>query len=209
MEDLTMLTKGQAILDAFIEVSNDFKAKFTAFNPPFEEEMQEGIDLCKSSGSDEICKLKIEEKTEIVEAFMKTGRDEFQEGLLYLKIAFPKNSLQLKLYGQPLYDKARVSHVTFPGLLLQAFDMANGDDVKPFLIAKGSSQENITKLETASNLIKNAVRVQTKFKGARTLSAVDRVKNLNAVWAMMVLISDCAKNIYVNNPAMWNRFLLY
>jgi len=209
MEDVVMLARGQAILDSFIEVSNEFTAKFTAFNHPFEEEMQERIDLCNSSGSDTICKLKIEEKTAIVEAFMKTGRDEFQEELLYLKIAFPRDSLKFKLYGQPLYDKARVSHVNFPALLIKAYDMANGDDVKPFLIAKGSSQENITKLETISNSIKKAVRVQTRFKGARTLSAVNRVKNLNAVWAMMVLISDCAKNIYVNNPVMWNRFLLY
>ena len=209
MEDVVMLARGQAMLDSFVEVSNEFTAKFTTFKHPFEDEMQEGIDLCKSSSSDTICKLKIEEKTAIVEAFMKTGRDEFQEGLLYLKIAFPRDSLKFKLYGQPSYDKARVSHVNFPVLLIKAFDMANGDDVKPFLIAKGASQESITMLETTSNLIKNAVRVQTKFKGARTLSAVDRVKNLNAVWAMMVLISDCAKNIYVNNPVMWNRFLLY
>ena len=209
MEDVVMLAKGQTILDLFVEHSSDFIAKFTTFNHPFEVEMQEGIDLCKSSSSDEICRLNTERKTTIVEAFMKTGRDEFQEGLLYLKIAFPRNSVKLKLYGQPLYDKARDSHVKFPGLLMQAYNMANDDDVKPFLIAKGSSQENITKLKTASNSIKKAVGIQTKFKGARTLSAVDRVKNLNAVWAMMVLISNCSKNIYVGNPAMLKLFLLY
>ena len=90
-----------------------------------------------------------------------------------------------------------------------AYEMANDADVKPLLMAKGATAAQIYKLKTDAYAIIKAVKAQSKAKNVRSTSAQNRIINLNKVWARMVMLSGCAKEIYKDNHAMWNLFLLY
>ncbi len=204
-----MLTLGQRFLNQYLENPTDFTAKYNVFKTPFETKMQDAIDLCKAADSDEFCVSKQMEATEIVEGLMGTGRHEYQGGKLYVELAWPNGAIKLKLYGQHLYEESRSSHTKLPALLMQGYNMASLAANKALLIAEGMTLLEIEALKTTSKAIDDAVQVQNSFKGARFLTTQERTANLNAVWAMMVQLSECAKKIYENNPVMWNLYLLY
>jgi len=204
-----MLKEAQRFQAQFVENQTDFTDEYNVFKTPFETKMQDLIDVCMAATTDEICVAKVHKQTEIVDKFVSTGNFNFQKGVEYIKIAFPGSSSMLKLFGQPLYEKSRSSHTLLPVLLMQAYNMAIDPDNKDLLIAEGMTLLKIEALKTNADDINAAVQKQIKLMGARTLSTQDRTRNLNALWAMMKLLSDCSKKIYVDNPAMWNLYLLY
>ncbi len=204
-----VVEEGQRFLDQFIVDKLDFIADFKDFDVPFETNMQDALDLCNATESDAFCVGKQAEQTAIIEELTEVGRVEFQTGETYIKLAFPKNAAKLRTFGQPNYLAARSSHVKLPMLLIQAYDMASDVDNKASLIAKGYTLLKIEGLKTAADNITTAVRKQNKLKGARNSTTQERTKNYNALWAMMVMISECAKKIYANNPVKWNQYLLY
>ncbi len=204
-----MLDMGQRFLDQFSLNPTDFTTDYFAFKTPFETNMQDAIDLCLATDSDEKCVAKQAEQTAIVEAIMETSRKKYQAGELVVKQIWPDNIMKLKLFGHSGFEDARNSHVKLPGLLMQAYDMASDVDNKPKFIAGGFTLLKIEALKTNADQLILAVRKQNSFKGARTITTQERTKNLNALWDMMVLLSECAKVIYEENPAMWNLYLLY
>ncbi len=204
-----MLAQGRRFLDQFLENKTDFTNDYNVFKTPFETVMEDAIDLCWATDSDDICVGKQAEQTAIIEALMGVGRKGFQGGELFIKLTWDGNNNKLRLYGQPKYEAARSSHVKLPILLLQAYDFAFDIDNQALLIAQGFTLPKITALKTVADSINLAVRKQDKLKGARNLTTFERITNLNIVWAMMVKLSECAKKIYENNPAMWNLYLLY
>ncbi len=187
----------------------DFTASYTEFDLPFRTNMQDAIDICEATSTDQICLAKQHIQTVKVEVEMGSGRRRYQGMEEYIKLGFPGNAAMLKLYGQPLYDKARSSHLKLPVLLMQAYDLASDTTYKPLIIAKGATQLQIDALKANALSINAAVKLQGKLMGARNLTTQDRTINLNILWAMMVKISDCAKIIYVDNPAKQKLFLLY
>ncbi|MEI6823927.1 MAG: hypothetical protein WCL51_18505 [Bacteroidota bacterium] len=204
-----MLEQAQRFADQFQEDEADFTTDYTAFETPFATEMQDAIDVCMATTSDRVCVGKQAEQTAKIEVLMETGRGKYQGGKLYVEITFPKDSAKLRTYGQPSYEAARASHVKLPTLMIQGYDMASDVDNKTKLIAEGFTLLKIEAIKTTADAITQAVRKQTKLKGARSLTTQERTINLNALWAMMVLISECSKKIYEHNPVMWNRYLLY
>ena len=204
-----MLKEAQRFVDQFEEDEADFTKDYTTFEAPFATDMQDAIDVCMATTSDKVCVGKLAEQTAKIEVLMETGRVEYQGGKLYVELGFPKDSAKLRTYGQPDYVAARASHVKLPILMIQGYDMASDVDNKAILIAKGFTLLKIEAIKTTADAIKQAVRKQSKLKNARFSTTQERTINLNALWAMMVLISECAKKIYVKNPVMWNRYLLY
>ena len=204
-----MLEEGQRFLNQYLERPTDFTNVFNKFKMPFATNMQDAIDICYASTTDEISKRAQHIQTEKVDGFVATGRSIFQGGIEYIKIAFPGKKSILNLFGQPEYEKARSSHLLMPVLLMQAYTFAIDPDNSEKLIAEGMTLLKIEEFKTTALAINEGVQKQKKLMGARTLSTQDRTNNLNAVWAMMVLLSDCAKQIYKDNPAMWNLYLLY
>ncbi|MEI6820668.1 MAG: hypothetical protein WCL51_01945 [Bacteroidota bacterium] len=204
-----LMKEGQRFLDQLIEDEADFKKDYTAFEEPFATDMQDIIDICLATDSDAICMSKLAEQTAKIEVIMETGRVKYQGGKLYVEIAFPKDSAKLRTYGQPGYVAARASHVKLPILMLQGYEMASDVENNALLIAEGFTMLKIEAIKTTADAITLAVKKQTKLKNARFSTTQERTINFNALWAMMVLISECAKKIYAKNPVMWNRYLLY
>ena len=200
---------GQRLLNQLIEHIVDFTPRFPTLGSTFQLGMQAQIDLCRSIDTDDVCVGRQSEQTAIVEEFMKTGRVKYQDGELYLNMVWKKDVVKLRNYGQPKYEEARSSHVKLPILLMQAYGMVSDVINKPLLIAKGYSSLEIEKLKSTSDDIIKAAEKQEKLMEDRFSTTQTRTKNFNILWAMMSLISECAKKIYVDNPVMWNLFLLY
>ena len=209
MHDPTMLIEGTRFLDQFIENKTDFTDSYTGLIDPFAADMQDDIDICKATESDASYLTYQHLKTVDVNNKIKIGQRNNQKVFSYVKQAFPENEGVYMTFGQHLYDKQRNSHSDFPNLLLKAYDMANTPATKALLIAKGATEAMILQLKTDGEAIALAVRVQQKFIESRHLSTQERIINLNKVWARMVLISECAKEIYIDNYAMLQTFLLY
>lgn len=204
-----MMEQAQRFLSQFLENPTDFTDKYNVFKTPFDTKMQDAIDLCMAATTDQESTSRQHIETEKIEVLMGTSRFTYQDGVEYTKIAFKGDKAMMIAFGQPSYEKARNSHILMPPLLMQAYNLAMDVEYKTKYIAEGFTLLKIEALKTLAEAINTRVQKQVKLKGARTLSTQDRTINLNALWAMMVLLSDCSKKIYVDNPAMWNLYLLY
>ena len=201
--------QGQNFLDLFIENKADFLTKYPEFAIPFETDMQDQIDLCRSIDTDQVCVSKQHLATVEVKDTVDHGGVIFQDFLPYVTHGFPNNPAILQLFGKPFYEKARNSSTKMQKLLMQAYEMASDTDYKAKLIAKGATEPIILEFKTTSDLIETKLKKQRKLKGARGMSTQNRILEYNILWAMMVRLSEVAKVIYKDNPVMWNNFLLY
>ncbi len=209
MDDLSMVSKSQSILDLFKEHRNDFTSRYTIFQLPFETELQQKIDACNIINTDKAFLLKQQGLTENVEVAMGTGRNKLQGMSLYLKMAFPKNNAKYKQFGLNLYQKQRASQEKLPKLLIQAYNMCSLTANKALLIAKGTTQAEIDGLKIAADNIDTAKEIQNDKVGTRGLSTEDRINNLNSIWTDTSMISKSSKIIYEENPKLRKLFKLY
>jgi hypothetical protein len=94
-------------------------------------------------------------------------------------------------------------------LLLLANSKAESAQYKSELLAAGFGQADIDELATLAAELLAAKRAQEEWKSGGAARSERRIEALNDVWAFMRKISEVARDIYVNSPAMRVLFAIY
>ena len=207
--DSIMLTQGQGIYDSLKKHLGDFTLKYPFLNETYLAKYQTIIDTANSSERDSEAVTDISYDVSIMAVLMSNARDFYTRVMKYEQLVYPNNPAMANKFGHKDYEAYCTVTYLFPLILDQAFKMANDPIIKPLLLEKGLTEEDITNLETISAKIKAESRVVYSEKSERPSTTHVRISNYNAVWAIMSEISGCAKDVYWDNYAMRHMFILY
>jgi hypothetical protein len=207
--DRNMLELGQSFSDLLAEHLASFTPKYPYIDALFQTEFQGRITAAKLFNPDTIVVDDIHLQTTIVETAMTNGRNLVSRVFHYVKLAFPNNEAILNVFGHSEYESYCRSHTKFPIILTQAHKKANDPLYKAALLLKGLTVADITMLETICTTIEAENKKQFNEEKERVITTQTRIGMCNSIWGTMAELSECAKDIFSDNWALYHAFLLY
>lgn len=207
--DDAMLEQVQTTRNLFEADKADFTAMYTHLADPFSANWQTDIDAAQAlpTSDEELDELEV--KTEDVETQMELARTQFQKLASYVKLLFPDSSAKQGIFGLNKYVKVRQTQTKMYDLLQLAYRKANSADYKTDLIALGFVQTEIDELNTIASGLYDANEVQEEFKQEIKLRTEERIAAYNKVWDSMKAVSAASKQVYVDDYAKQQQYLLY
>lgn len=206
--DEKMLSQSDALLDSFRDYKSLFIERFPQFGDPFDNTWVESTTAARQTPPDYIMVAQQSLASAALEDLMDQGRNLFQTVILYVQLAFANDRDMLKVFGHPLYSSARSNHLKLSALLHSTFTPASNPEYKPALLLKGLTELQISSLKTLADSIINQTVALENAKKERSRMAGVRIKNMNAVWEKMSLVSMCAKLLFQNDAAKYKLFIL-
>ena len=143
--------------------------------------------------------------TEQVRALMQDCRDQYDDMKFFIKKAF-KNSLgRQNEFGLNDYDKAVLNPSEMVRFLGDMYGVA--DKYRSDLNLVGCSNTIIDRNSLLEKDLNTLVREQSQIMDSRSTAAENRIIANNALWEIIVLISEAAKRVFRRSPANISRYL--
>lgn len=206
MSDVDMLEFAQTILGQFINDKADFVAYDPDFDDPFEPDWQAAIVAAEQIPTDEALVDQLQGLTQTVEEKMDDCRHKFQSAKRFIEKAFPNNEPVHNEFGYDNYDSARKSQTSMIQFMENFHRVA--ENYKTQLIAQNYTQMHIDEIETLRDELHSANEQQEAFKGGRPVLTQDRIITLNTSWNITVDVCRAGKDIFHDNPAKYESYLL-
>lgn len=204
LSDAVMLFKASLAHWFLMEDLDDFIAFDPTFEDPFAADFLASIKALEGKPSDRVIMYEQAESTEIVEASMSKGRQGYRFLMFFVAKAFPDDKAVWNEFGFTDYRRNNKSQTGFFNFLKQAHQTAVKYEAE--LNAVGFDNVRIAEVKTlADNLLTNDLK-QEELKGARSVSARKRIKELNEIWANVRLIRRAGKLIYAENYGKYQRY---
>ena len=208
-QDNVMLEQSQMMRNIFETDKIDFTAMYTHLADPFSANWQLEIDSAQALPTSDEDIAELEVKTEAVEAQMELARMQFQKMASYVKLLFPNSKAKQGIFGLNKYIKVYQSQTKMYDLMQLAYRKANLAEYKTDLIALGFVQTEIDALNMIAEALYNANEAQEDFKQEIKLKTEERIVAYNKVWGYMKAASAASKQVYANNYAKQQQYLLY
>lgn len=206
LSDDAMLEASETMFDLF----NADKAAFTALdsnlNDAFSEAWMVAIDAARDFPTDESMADDISELTDVVSTKWDICKAHFQAAKYFIEKAFPGNTARQNKYGFDDYLKMSTSQKNVITFMDAYHDQAQADHV--VLIAAGFTQVKIDEIAAITEDFRTANRAQELAKKDRIEQTQIRIGLMNDVWKMDQRVNRASKNVYVNNYAKLQQFLL-
>lgn len=190
----------------FVEDKADFVAYDADFNDPFETNWTAAIAAAEAIDDDETTTDQLRQLTETVEAEMASCRRKFQDAKYFIQKAFPFKKSIHDEFGFNDYNVARqiqTKLIVFMKKFHRAAVRYSAD-----LMAKNYTQAQIDDILACATALEEANLAQEAFKMQRKTKTQDRIEALNTVWLFLRQVGTAGKNIYYENYAKYNRYLL-
>ncbi len=143
--------------------------------------------------------------TEQVRALMQDCRDQYDDMKFFIKKAF-KNSLgRQNEFGLNDYDKAALNPSEMVRFLGDMYNVA--DRYRNDLTLVGCSNTMIDRNSLLEKDLNTLIREQSQIIDGRSTAAENRIIANNALWDVIVLISEAAKRVFRRSPANISRYL--
>jgi hypothetical protein len=206
VSDLYMIEAGKTMRTHFVDEQAEFVAFDADFANPFETDWESAIVAAEAILPDEVVKDQLQQLTANVDAAMEASRKKFQSSKYFIEKAFPNSVAVRNEFGFNDYDKARLGQLSMLQFMQTFFKTATKYAAQ--LAAVGYDAADVAEIDTLSVALNDANIAQEKFKGTRQLTTEDRIIAHNAAWDIMVRVSKAGKIIFMNDPAMYQLFLL-
>jgi len=207
--DDKMLEQAQTMRNLFETDKADFTAMYTHLANPFSADWQADIDAAQALPTSDEEFAELEVKTEDVETQMELARMQFQKMASYVKLLFPDSKIKQGIFGLDKYDKVRQVQTKMYDLMQLAYRKADSADYKADLIDLGFVQTEIDALNTIAESLYDANEAQEEFKQVIKLRTEERIAAYNKVWESMKAVSAASKQVFVDDYAKLQQYLLY
>ena len=117
--------------------------------------------------------------------------------------------MELETFERKAFNKKRANALFLVHLLDRGHSKAEDAKYKPFLLAAGFSQSDITLLKTLSTELNEAFSERDRFVDASGSRTQERIEAFNKFWRHMVLISKAARLTYPKESAKAESYKLY
>jgi hypothetical protein len=207
--DDEMLEQAQTMHDSFVIDKASFIAMYTPLADPFAANFQTALDSAQAlpTSDEDLAELAV--LTEYVDTELENSRVQYQKLISYVKILFPDSLAKQGIFGVNKYVKVYKSAMKMYDLMQLAYRKANSVEYKTDLIALGFTQLEINKLNTFATALYDANKTQEDFKQTIKINTEERITAYNTVWAFMVTISNASKQVFINDYAKIQEYLLY
>lgn len=207
--DDRMLEQSQTMRTLFEGDKADFVGFYNHLADPFSALWQSDIDSAHAlpTADEEIAELEV--RTEDLEAQMETARVQYQKLASYVRLLFPASKAKQGVFGLDKYVKVRKSQSGMRDLMRLAYRMADSADYKGDLIALGFAQSDIDALNAIADGLSVAMEEQEESKLTCRLATEERVAAYNKVWVSMAAAAAASKQVFPDNFAKQQQYLLY
>lgn len=206
ISDDTMLQDTRTIIKEFDTDKTSFTMLDDDFKDPFRANWQAAIATVDNAPTDEQIVDSQTSLTQNVETTMEACRQQFQAAKYFIEKAFPDKPAVWNEFGYDNYIAARKSPEKM-AVFMQVFNKV-ATKYKTELIAKKYTQAQIDDILTKRQALLDARTNQELAKNARGGFTQNRVDALNKVWGFRLAVARAAKQIFANNYARYNVYLL-
>lgn len=182
-----------------------FSAFDSTINASFITNAQNLLTTAQNIPSDNVVLDQQVASTEQVRALMQDCRDQYDDMKFFIKKAF-KNSLgRQNEFGLNDYDKAALNPSEMVRFLGDMYNVA--DRYRNDLTLVGCSNTMIDRNSLLEKDLNTLIREQSQIIDGRSTAAENRIIANNALWDVIVLISEAAKRVFRRSPANISRYL--
>ena len=143
--------------------------------------------------------------TEQVQNLMQDCREQYDDMKFFVKKAFKASVGRQNEFGLNDYNKAALNANEMVRFLSDMYSVAN--KYRTELTVAGCSNAVIDRNQVLSNELMLVVRAQNQIMDTRSTLAENRINANNALWEVLVLISEAAKRVFRRSPADIARYL--
>ena len=190
--------------------SNDI-ADFILFDPTMGEAFKTMLETliveAEAIPTDDQIRDEVALATSIVDERMVLLRNVIQAFKHFIEKTFPDQSHIWNVFGYNDYDEARKSQPLLI-MFMRTFIRVT-KHYEQELLAAGTPQDNIDKLQTVLDDLVEANDNQEFAKKQRIIKTQDRIVKFNEVWDQFSKVCKTGKIVYYNNPAKYKQYLLY
>ncbi len=176
------------------------------FGDPFPDNWMAAIVESESVLRDMDVRDEIAQFTGNVRHKMDECRTHFQKMKYYIEKAFPNNKAVWNAFGYEDYDSARLSEVQLLPFMKNLKTQASKNAAK--LIAANYKQADIDKIGTLWQELLEADQAQESYKKERVIITQQRIEKLNAAWEYVLKVNKASKNIFADNYAKLQQYIL-
>lgn len=207
--DRDMLEQGQGMHNSLVEHLPEFTLKYPFIDVAYCASFQTLIDDANEVVRDSEVVSDTSLDVSVINGYMSEGKVAYMNVIHYAELVYPNNPKMVNTFGLKDYEEYSRVHNLLPVILKQAFRKANNAVIKPLLIAKGLTLADIANLDTIADKILAELMVIYDDKVERLPTTGERITKYNLLWSRLSEVSACSKEVYMNNWAMRQMFLLY
>lgn len=144
-----------------------------------------------------------------VKEIMVLGRKRMQSMFRYADRVYEGDPKAKDRVGYPKFHKNRYNQAGLEEALEMSYTLLNNPVTIAAFTAKGFPLPRITELQTLSASLKANNNTQEVKKSQRPVSTQERNKKMNIVWDYRVEICNASKEVYEDDYAKQQQYLLY
>ncbi|MFI5218780.1 MAG: carboxypeptidase regulatory-like domain-containing protein [Bacteroidia bacterium] len=190
----------------FLEDKAGFVAFDADFDDPYAADWLTAITAAEAVPTDETIDDQLTQLTADVETEMKKCRNKFQDTKYFIEKAFPNNQPVWNEFGYNNYNDARRVQVKMLQFMKTFHTVCEKYKVK--LDAAGYPQAKIDEIPPLRTLLDAANTAQEVFIGNLPVQTQERISKHNIVWDIEVRVCTAGKNIFQDDYAKYQRYLL-
>lgn len=186
-----------------------FAANFPFVTEAYVDSFQGLIDAARAIATDAEVVLDTKVLTQNVNAQVKLGKEMLNTLNTYAMLAYPDDEARQKVFGQHTWEAARSDQEKMRSALMLAFAQATKMPYKADLAAVGYAPTAAGLLKATAIAIDEANQIQEQAKSERGVTTQTRVLAWNGVWKRLRQVNVMSKEVFKDNPAKLEQYLLY
>jgi len=206
VSDAALLQHAETVFASIGENITDFSVFDSTLTEAYPTSIANAIAEVKAIKQDQ---LVIDEQAELTERLnekMYACAAAYRTIAYFARKAFPSGTAVQNQFGMNDYEKARDNQPKM--ILFMESLVSTAQNYASELLAAGCNQTAIDSLAPLASELKEANTAQEKFKKDRAVITQERVTKLNALYQLLVPLSEVAQIIYAGNPAMLAKYVL-
>lgn len=204
--DAVMIETSKTIRGCFAEDKADFLTYDPHFGDPFTESLNQQIEAAENASQDNSLIDQQVQLTAAVTAAMEACKDQYQYIKRIIERAFPGNKPVWNEFGYNDFEKVRASQPRMIQFMKNLHTTAAKYSAE--LTAAGFPQAKIDEILTLRDGLDTANNNQENFKKGRPVMTQERIDSYNLLWKHIVDLARAGKDIYKNNYAKYQRYVI-
>lgn len=207
LQDEAMLVKAETILNLLTTELPDFTALFPTIDSAFFANLQASINTANAIALDNSVSADISVLTADVNLKVAEGYKALQTLNTYAKLTYPNDEARRQVFGQKHWQEAISDQEKMMNALEMAHAKAETDPYKTDLSATGYNLQ--AGLLAIAQSIRALNLLQESAIANRPVATQDRIVAYNTVWGLLQTLNIASKEVYKDNPAKLEQYLLY
>lgn len=209
VKDESMLVRAKVIKNRVEENLAGFMHYFPWVNAAYLAAWQDEINAAAKFSIDYTVKTGV--KADVAEAnkIMKTARPALRTLFRFARLVYPNDKKKQLIFGQQKMNIARNNRIKMLSLLTYAHSTASNSAYKNDLLARGYTQPEIDALKSIADSLREVDHIKGSSATRRPVNTQERISAHNLVFERLVILSKCARVVYVKNPALIKKFRIY